>query len=478
MDRSTSLPWEDLRRVEGELPWTALEAFGDAVVADPDLGEELFAEYDRAWQAVDVPTYVDLYVPAICALAAPRLGEQPRREIGGFLIDRLTQAGKEGADLTEEALSAAAGSLGPVILPKVLDTLESMLETDDFAAWSWCWNLTALAAQIDDVVVRDQTIRLCIRLLEQIERGAYEAFEGISAAWTLALLKYAQAAPLLQRLGEKTDFMDGGADYEEALKFLQGQRTEVYKEAWERPVRDWLESSWETTRKWHAERKAKALEKEQEAAFQRRVQELIDAFRDSRWAADLPPDWAKDVAHIVYVLLEYAHRYEGATPEELTQPVLRAVLQEEFPRRMIGEREYFKRLPAVVEAFLRWMASEGILPDGESLADAVHGWADDIVAAAMNPKNWSPVKRFTMENPLPGMDKRNRGAVYERMFEEAQRGLEELPYELPKETPITPPIPIVEHSPKTGRNDPCPCGSGKKYKKCCGNPAKGQATSV
>ncbi len=21
---------------------------------------------------------------------------------------------------------------------------------------------------------------------------------------------------------------------------------------------------------------------------------------------------------------------------------------------------------------------------------------------------------------------------------------------------------------KIGRNDPCPCGSGKKYKKCCG----------
>jgi uncharacterized protein YecA (UPF0149 family) len=23
-------------------------------------------------------------------------------------------------------------------------------------------------------------------------------------------------------------------------------------------------------------------------------------------------------------------------------------------------------------------------------------------------------------------------------------------------------------SPKVGRNEPCPCGSGKKYKKCCG----------
>jgi len=23
---------------------------------------------------------------------------------------------------------------------------------------------------------------------------------------------------------------------------------------------------------------------------------------------------------------------------------------------------------------------------------------------------------------------------------------------------------------KTGRNEPCPCGSGKKYKNCCGRP--------
>ena len=28
--------------------------------------------------------------------------------------------------------------------------------------------------------------------------------------------------------------------------------------------------------------------------------------------------------------------------------------------------------------------------------------------------------------------------------------------------------PIVRDQPKIGRNDPCPCGSGKKYKKCCG----------
>ena len=30
---------------------------------------------------------------------------------------------------------------------------------------------------------------------------------------------------------------------------------------------------------------------------------------------------------------------------------------------------------------------------------------------------------------------------------------------------------VVRNTPKIGRNDPCPCGSGKKYKKCCGKNA-------
>jgi SEC-C motif len=29
------------------------------------------------------------------------------------------------------------------------------------------------------------------------------------------------------------------------------------------------------------------------------------------------------------------------------------------------------------------------------------------------------------------------------------------------------PEPFVRDGPKVGRNDPCPCGSGKKYEKCC-----------
>jgi preprotein translocase subunit SecA len=33
------------------------------------------------------------------------------------------------------------------------------------------------------------------------------------------------------------------------------------------------------------------------------------------------------------------------------------------------------------------------------------------------------------------------------------------------------PEPQRRKTKKVGRNDPCPCGSGKKYKKCCGRAA-------
>lgn len=34
------------------------------------------------------------------------------------------------------------------------------------------------------------------------------------------------------------------------------------------------------------------------------------------------------------------------------------------------------------------------------------------------------------------------------------------------EKALKPPLPV--QSAKVGRNEPCPCGSGKKHKKCCG----------
>jgi tetratricopeptide (TPR) repeat protein len=77
---------------------------------------------------------------------------------------------------------------------------------------------------------------------------------------------------------------------------------------------------------------------------------------------------------------------------------------------------------------------------------------------------------------LEQKDLRDRLDVIERAVEIYQAlGNNEKVAELKKEIPSLKRSTFVKHTTagpikteKTGRNDPCPCGSGKKYKKCCG----------
>lgn len=59
---------------------------------------------------------------------------------------------------------------------------------------------------------------------------------------------------------------------------------------------------------------------------------------------------------------------------------------------------------------------------------------------------------FTNNLPTADDDFVERGYKYDMYFD---------PAAIPKPRP-------VHVKPKPGRNDPCSCGSGKKYKKCCG----------
>jgi preprotein translocase subunit SecA len=55
---------------------------------------------------------------------------------------------------------------------------------------------------------------------------------------------------------------------------------------------------------------------------------------------------------------------------------------------------------------------------------------------------------------------------FERQREAKKRYEKSLPGE--DEAPLPPPVePIKNAKDGPGRNDPCPCGSGKKYKQCC-----------
>jgi uncharacterized protein YecA (UPF0149 family) len=81
-----------------------------------------------------------------------------------------------------------------------------------------------------------------------------------------------------------------------------------------------------------------------------------------------------------------------------------------------------------------------------------------------------------MEMPFPELEK---WKTEERQRDETiKRRMEELTVAVPRATPkpntpafdnaVDPaPVQPIVSKEKVGRNAPCPCGSGKKYKKCC-----------
>jgi hypothetical protein len=475
-DRFSQLPWAELWHTQGEIPWSALETFADAVTAEPALAEEFFRTYAQARELpIDKTCYATGYVPAIFAMAAPKLDETRRRMIGEFLVKKLAEAGQDDDELMMEILAPASGSMGPVIVPTALDAIAA--EPDSKGAWFHLWNLTALANETDDAAVRDLTARACVELLERADRGEIKADDGIEAAHTLGLLGRAEHLELVKRVSRRCDTFYGVGDYEEAIDLLRGSAArDESSELWQEPIQNWFEPRWQMMKDWFARREAEAMEELNADPTEPR--NLVRRFLKSAWATNLPDDLFEEAGYIIGRLVEYAEMNEGTAPDELDEQTLRGVLLEMFPRKITRERDFFAMVTPVVEAFLGWMGSEDLLENAAALAQAVRGWAPEIVAAAMNPENWGPVKTKAMKAQQAGVDITDEAAINEYLYEQTLKALEDDAPEEADEVGLAPAAPIVEHSPKIGRNDPCPCGSGKKYKKCCGSPTKGQTANA
>ena len=112
--------------------------------------------------------------------------------------------------------------------------------------------------------------------------------------------------------------------------------------------------------------------------------------------------------------------------------------------------------------------------------DAYRPMLEDL--AARQPALGAHFKREDVESAYsagvdkPDWERKNPWAFYDpgaierrqqRWEEEDARGADDDSEddELSDEEPIM--LPYVRETPKIGRNDLCPCGSGKKYKKCC-----------
>jgi len=89
---------------------------------------------------------------------------------------------------------------------------------------------------------------------------------------------------------------------------------------------------------------------------------------------------------------------------------------------------------------------------------------ESLITDVISEINWwacfEPRNAFAEENVV---DEDRFNQTEQSAFNEQEAAVEPL-----HPQSYEPPTPYVREGPKIGRNDPCPCGSGKKYKKCCG----------
>jgi hypothetical protein len=464
------LPWDQLKRTEGDIPWEALEQFARAAVADKEVIEGLLGLFEESAETYEERrSFECLYISAILAMAGPDLSDAGRNRVARFLVRSMLDAADTGDEALADVLPAAIGTLGPeVVLPAVLEFMPA-----DFAPWEvtlGLWKVASLARQARDAGLRERVVALCTEALGRAESGAIELHEVEPAAWALARIGETASRPLLQGLLDKSQSPE---EIQDSLYILDGKLDLLpEEEPWTRPVRQWVTEHREITRLWYAEIDGDldAVEDDDEDADERRARQLAHEFAESPVPAGISPEVWEDAASVACFLLDYAWSYERARPEDLTEQVLREVLLELFPRKVTADREFFERVSPLVQAFLDWLQARGILAGAAPLRDAVAQWSDQIVSRGMDRRYWGMGKGFSMAATEQGYDLTDRQGMMRFMAEYNQQiRPPQRPGRYEPEAAGEPvPAPIVNEQPKVGRNDPCPCGSGKKYKKCCG----------
>lgn len=78
------------------------------------------------------------------------------------------------------------------------------------------------------------------------------------------------------------------------------------------------------------------------------------------------------------------------------------------------------------------------------------------------------VETKTQRKAIMEAEKATKSDYVDDSASRAMQGQGQLPEEAQVPEKEGKPETYRREQPKVGRNDPCPCGSGKKYKNCCG----------
>ena len=208
-------------------------------------------------------------------------------------------------------------------------------------------------------------------------------------------------------------------------------------------------------------------------AIHEQVGGWFDGFVNSPQYDPLTETQKNKAPGIVRCFAEYSFRYIGMAPEKWNPGGLTECCVEILPGKMSAELAFFQAVAPVLSAFFTFLAEKGLLSNARALAKIVAELDEEIVAASQDQRHWGPAKAFAMAAQEASVDMCDQKAMHQFMalynlqLLTRQRPAPQAPF-VPETSLPAPATPVRHSEPKVGRNDPCPCGSGKKFKKCCG----------
>ena len=189
------------------------------------------------------------------------------------------------------------------------------------------------------------------------------------------------------------------------------------------------------------------------------AENLYDRFRESPEAEHFLKEHGAGNLGWGIGLFDFLHGYENQTIQQLTPATFEFALMGHFPRKVMDPDLDAVAVIEEFQALFAFLAREYGLESGAKCLEYIEkadGLAEEFEAAMSDESKFGMAKSFMTAGLSAGFDMTSNEGI-ERFTEIFNTGARAA--NLPE--------PFRDDSPDIGRNDPCLCGSGKKYKKCC-----------
>ena len=178
------------------------------------------------------------------------------------------------------------------------------------------------------------------------------------------------------------------------------------------------------------------------------ISDALYFFEQSDDFSQLLEEQQHDAGFLISLFFEYCYSYCLVGPGEIDEEAIAEIMLDVFPRKISAELSVFERFSPAIEAFLTWCETQGVMKNTQELLNYIHELAPEMIDNARDPYSWGMAKSMMMGADFPGFIDEEKDSWF---YRNDNHNL----------------IPFRRETPKLGRNEPCACGSGKKYKKCC-----------